>query len=75
MLSTAEKYTLKFRKLLEHEIKDYISRYPVLKFSAAFETDGTIRFAESIEKGKYPFLTAFPMNELISFLRENDIKV
>jgi len=75
MLSTAEKYTLKFRKLLEHEIKDYISRYPVLKVSGAFEVDGAIRFAESIEKGKYPFLTAFPMNELITFLRKNGIQV
>ncbi len=75
MLSTAEKYTLRFRKLLEYEIKDYMSRYPVLKVSGAFETDGAIRFAEGIEKGKYPFLTAFPMNELIGFLRENGIKI
>ncbi|NQU79100.1 Maf family protein [Candidatus Woesearchaeota archaeon] len=74
MLSTVEKYTVKFRKLEDYEINDYISRYPVLKLSAAFEGDGLLRFAESVE-GKYPFLTGFPLNELILFLRENGLKV
>ena len=74
MLSSAEKSTVKFRKLKDYEIKDYISRYPVLKLSAAFEGDGLLRFAESIE-GKYPFLAGLPLNELILFLRENGLKV
>ncbi len=74
MLSTSEKYTVKFRKLLDYEIKDYISRYPVLRCSASFEGDGLLRFAESVE-GRYPFLTGFPLNELILFLRKNGLKV
>ncbi len=74
MRSTTEKYTVKFRMLEDHEIRDYISRYPVQTFSAAFEGDGLVRFAESTE-GPYPFLTAFPMNPLIRFLRENGLKV
>jgi len=74
MLSSVEKYIVKFRDLFDYEIKDYISRYPVLKLSAAFEGDGLLRFAESV-KGKYPFLTGFPLNELILLLRKNRIKV
>ncbi|MFH1290477.1 MAG: Maf family nucleotide pyrophosphatase [Nanoarchaeota archaeon] len=74
MLSSAEKYSVKFRNLLDYEINDYISRYPVLKLSAAFEGDGLLRFSESVN-GKYPFLTGLPMGKLILFLRENGIKV
>ena len=74
MLSSAEKYTVKFRELTEYEINDYIERYPVLNVSGAFETDGLIRFAESSE-GKYPFVTALPMDSLIYFLRDNSILV
>lgn len=74
LLSSSEKYSVKFRKLSKHEIEDYISRYPVLKCSASFEGDGLIRFAESVE-GKFPFLTGFPMNSLIDFLRKNGLEV
>lgn len=74
MLSTADKYTVKFRELFEFEIKDYISRYPVLNLSAGFEGDGLLRFAESAQ-GKYQFLTGLPMNSLIEFLRKNGILV
>ncbi len=74
MLSTVETCLVKFRELLDDEINDYISRYPVLKCSAAFEGDGLLRFAEHIE-GKYTFRTALPVNELVLFLRENGLKV
>ena len=74
MLSTAKKYTVKFRELLDYEIKDYISRYPVLDISGSFEIDGLLRFAES-STGHFPFLAAYPMNELILFLRKNGLKV
>jgi septum formation protein len=75
MLSTCKKYTIKFRKLLDSEIEDYISRYPVLKCAAAYDTDGELRFAESVEAGEFPFTTALPMNELILFLREQGVEV
>jgi septum formation protein len=74
MLSTSEKYTVKFRELTDYEINDYITKYPVLECAASFESEGELRFAEST-CGKYPFLTSLPMNELILFLRKNGIRV
>lgn len=74
MLSTSKKYTVKFRELTDYEINDYITRYPVLDCAASFESEGELRFAESIH-GSYPSVTSLPMNELILFLRENGIMV
>ncbi len=74
MLSTSKTCNVKFRELTEHEIKDYVSRYPVVKFSAAFDGDGMLRFAERID-GSYNFATGLPMPELIQFLRQHDVKV
>jgi len=74
LLSTVEICEVKFRNLTDFEVSDYISRYPVLKCSAAFEADGLLRFAESVN-GNYNFRTAIPMNKLIIFLRNNGIKV
>jgi len=73
MLSTSQTCKVKFRELIDDEIKDYISRYPVLKCSASFENDGFQRFAESIH-GNYT-QTGIPMNKLILFLREHGVKV
>ena len=69
-----ETCTVRFRKLSENEISDYIRRYPVLKTAAAFEADGLLRFAEHIE-GNYNFKAALPMNKLVEFLREFGIRV
>ena len=74
MLSASKKYTVKFRELTGYEINDYIKRYPVLDCAASFESEGELRFAESIQ-GTYPFLASLPMNELILFLRENGVRV
>ena len=72
--AAVEKYTVKFRELNDSEIRDYISRYPVLKCSGGFEGDALVRFAES-SSGSYPFSTGFPMQRLIEFLRKNNIDV
>ena len=74
LVSSADRSKAKFRKLLDYEIKDYISKYPVLKFSAAFDSNGLLRFAERVE-GKLSFITGFSMNELILLLREQGVKV
>jgi predicted house-cleaning NTP pyrophosphatase (Maf/HAM1 superfamily) len=31
-----------FRSLVNHEIQDYITRYPVLHFAGAFESEGVL---------------------------------
>lgn len=74
LLSTVEVCEVKFRNLTDFEVNDYVSRYPVLKCSAAFEADGLLRFAENVN-GNYNFKTAIPMNKLVLFLRSNGIKV
>lgn len=74
MLSTAEKATVNFRELVDHEIQDYISKYPVVTFSAAFDGDGLLRFAEKVQ-GPFVFNSGMPMNKLIPFLREHGVSV
>jgi predicted house-cleaning NTP pyrophosphatase (Maf/HAM1 superfamily) len=65
---------IKFRDLAEHEIRDYVNRYPVLRFAGAFEGDGVLRFAESVF-GSYNFITAMPVSRLAVFLRELGVEV
>jgi septum formation protein len=72
MISKSEKHTVKFRKLTDYEIKDYMSRYPVLNFSGAFEEEGSIRFCK---EGKYPFFYGIPMESLIKLLRKSGVEV
>jgi len=74
LLSSSDTCKVTFRKLLDLEIDDYITRYPVTTVAGAFEADGLLRFAERIE-GNYNFKAALPVNKLIEFLRENDIKI
>jgi MAF protein len=74
MLSTVETSQIKFRRLLAREIRDYISRYPVLKFAGAFEGDGVLRFAESVS-GAFNFVTGLPVSRLAVFLREQGVEV
>ncbi len=74
MLSTVESSELKFRELAEREVRDYISRYPVLRFAGAFEGDGVLRFADSVS-GSYNFITALPVSRLAVFLREQGVDV
>jgi septum formation protein len=74
MLSTVETAEIKFRQLLEREIRDYVSRYPVLRFAGAFEGDGVLRFADSVS-GSYNFITALPVSRLAVFLREQGVEV
>jgi septum formation protein len=74
MLSTVETSEIRFRRLVEPEILDYVSRYPVLRFAGAFEGDGVLRFAESVS-GSYNFITALPVSRLAVFLREQGVEV
>jgi septum formation protein len=74
LLCASEICKVRFRKLSDFEINDYVSRFPAVKCAGAFEADGLLRFAEYIE-GNYNFKTAMPVNKLILFLRENAINV
>lgn len=74
MLSTVEISEIQFRRLIEREINDYVSRYPVLRFAGAFEGDGVLRFADSVS-GSYNFITALPVSRLAVFLREQGVEV
>jgi MAF protein len=74
MLSTVEVSEIKFRQLIELEIRDYVERYPVLRFAGAFEGDGVLRFADSVS-GSYNFVTALPVSRLAVFLREQGVEV
>jgi septum formation protein len=74
MLSTVEISEIRFRQLVEREIRDYVSRYPVVRFAGAFEGDGVLRFADSVS-GSYNFITALPVSRLAVFLREQGVEV
>jgi MAF protein len=74
MLSTVETSVISFRQLIEREIRDYVSRYPVVRFAGAFEGDGVLRFADSVS-GSYNFITAMPVSRLAVFLREQGVEV
>jgi MAF protein len=72
--SIVQVYKVRFRKLTIHEMKDYVSRYPVEKFAGGFEGDALLRFAE-YSSGSYPFITGFPMTGLILLLRKHGVNV
>jgi len=74
LLSAVEVSDITFRPLVEREILDYISKYPVVNFAGAFESDAVLRFAESIS-GSYNFVTALPVSRLIVFLRAQGIEI
>jgi septum formation protein len=74
MLSIAEGSEIRFRPMIDREIRDYISRYPVLRFAGAFEGDGVLRFAEHIS-GSCNIITGMPLCRLPIFLRELGIDV
>jgi septum formation protein len=74
MLSTAEASEITFRPLIDHEIRDYVSRHPVLQYAGAFDGDGVLRFAESI-CGSCNIFTAMPVSKLAVFLREQGVDV
>jgi septum formation protein len=74
ILSAVESSQIRFRPLIESEIRDYIGRYPVLKFAGAFEGDGVIRFAESVS-GSCNLITALPVSRLVLFLREHGVEI
>jgi len=74
MLSTAEASEIRFRPLIERQIRDYVGRHPVLQFAGAFDGDGVLRFAESIS-GSCNIFTAMPVSKLAVFLREQGVDV
>jgi septum formation protein len=74
MLSVVESCNITFRQLIDREIKDYISRYPVLNYAGAFETDAVHRFADRIE-GSFNIGTALPVSRLIVFLRAQGVEI
>lgn len=69
MLATVEASNISFRHLEEKEIRAYMKRYNVLHYAGAFESDAVVFFAERFS-GSYNVVTAFPVNKLILFLRE-----
>jgi MAF protein len=72
MLSTVEISEIRFRSLIEREIRDYVSRAPVLQYAGAFDGDGVLRFGESIS-GSCNIFTAMPVSKLAVFLREQGV--
>ena len=74
MLSTVETSDISFRPLVDREIEAYISKYDVLSYAGAFESDAVLRFADRIS-GSYNFVTALPVSRLIVFLREQGVDV
>jgi septum formation protein len=74
MLSTVESSDIKFRELVDNEIFDYVVRYPVLKCAGAFDSEGVLRFAESVS-GSLNFITGIPVSRLALFLREQGVDV
>ena len=72
--SCADITIVRFRKLTDYEINNYIENNPVLGYSASFDGKGLMRFAESIN-GSTTGISPFPMHKLIEFLRENNVKV
>jgi len=73
MLSTAKECKVKFRDLLDKEIKHYVESCDVTKHAGGFDVNGAIRFAENIS-GEF-CLYGLPMNELVHFLREQGVDV
>jgi septum formation protein len=74
MLSTVDVSNISFRQLVQCEIQAYISKYDVLRYAGAFESDAVLRFAERIS-GSYNFVTALPVSRLIVFLRAQGIDI
>ena len=68
MLCAVETSEIKFRRLADRELHDYVRRYPVLRCEGDFEGHGVLRFADSVS-GNYNFITAIPVSRLAVFLR------
>jgi MAF protein len=66
--------SLKFRELSEHELQDYVQRYPVTHFAGGFALDGAYLFSSQC-KGAFLPIMGFPMEELITLLREQGVKI
>lgn len=73
-LSTVKSCRIKFRSLLDTEIKKYINEFPALNCAGAFEHHGLLFFSEYI-KGSYNFRTAIPVSELVLFLRKQGVQI
>jgi septum formation protein len=74
MLSDVDHCYMTFRTLNDKEIERYIHKYPVTKFAAAFDTDGSILFSEKIE-GEPLFAFGMPISKLIAMLRKQGVDV
>jgi MAF protein len=74
LLSAVETSHITFRPLLEREIQDYISRYAVLNYAGAFESDAVLKFADKVS-GAVNIGTALPVSRLVGMLREQGVEV
>jgi septum formation protein len=74
MLSAVDHCYMTFRQLSEREVERYVNKYPVTRFAAAFDTDGSILFSEKIE-GEPLFAFGFPLSKLIHLLRKQGVDV
>jgi septum formation protein len=74
LLSAVEVSNITFRPLVEREIQDYITKYAVLNYAGAFESDAVLKFAERVS-GAVNIGTALPVSRLIVMLREQGVEV
>jgi septum formation protein len=74
LLSAVEISNITFRPLVEREIQDYITKYAVLNYAGAFESDAVLKFAERIS-GAVNVGTALPVSRLIALRREQGVEV
>lgn len=65
---------ISFRNLFPGEIADYISRYNVLAYAGAFESEGVVRFSTCVS-GPCNYMTGFSMDALVLLLRQEGIGV
>lgn len=74
LLSAVEVSNITFRPLMEREIQDYISKYSVLNYAGAFESDAVLKFADRVS-GAVNIGTALPVSRLVGMLREQGVEV
>ena len=63
-----------FRELEDNEIRSYISRYPVMNFSASFNEDGALLFTKE-SNGCPHFVGGFHLGTVIELLREFNVDI
>ncbi len=68
---------MNFRKISEREIEQYIFKYPVLEWSAAYHPDNVegASFLKSVSGSFTSFFYGLPIEELVACLEKSDIEI